>query len=307
MVYWFSEANRADPTAYYGYEEIYRTQPRVGAILRDPDFRGYRAFFGAKDFPDLFSHNYYLNALGDGIRPIFPYFLLDEELRRVRELQEVIFADWSNPMWDLLNVKYFVDLDRYFASWDPEDTSRKGLEHLSAADEHVRENRGAEEELFVRYRRQRVESDGWFLDNLRSGRLDIKNTAFLDQISPDIPVPGGTEAAAGGETIDILKRRPDEVLASVSLPRPGVLVFSEFWFFPWSVTVDGRPRLLRRAYHVLQAVELDAGEHLVRFYFNARHWKLVLPALFSSVLVVALVVSIIYWRRRIGPSLSAGG
>jgi hypothetical protein len=295
-----------DPTVYYPFDEIYRAHPRVQAILSDPRHGRYRAFFGAGDLPGLFSHNLYLNAFQDGIRPIFPYLYIDEEMRRVREIQEVLFSDWSHPMWGLLNVRYFVDLDRYFAVWGEADSSRRGLESLAPLDERVRENRGAEEELFVRYRRRRVESDGWFLDSLRSGDLDISAVAFLDGISPEIAIPAEGDVPFGGEKIEIRDRRPDEVVVSVTLPRPGVLVFSEFWFFPWSATVDGRPRPLRRAYHVLQAVELDAGEHLVRFYFNAHHWKFVLPALFSAVLLVVLAVYMIRQRRRLGPSPGGG-
>jgi hypothetical protein len=291
------EANRGDPTAYYRYDEIYRARPRVEPILRDPDFRAYRAFFGVKDIPDLFSHNFYLNALSDGIRPIFPYFLLDEELRRVREVQEVVFADWSSPMWDLLNVKYFVDLDAYFASWDPEDTSRAGLDHLSVIDGRLRVNPSPEKELFLRYRAEPVVRDEDFLRDLRSGRIDVKTVAYIN--SADEKTALRPSAAEGAGALRVTARRRDRIAAEVDLPSPAWLVFSEFWFFPWRAELDGQPAPLHRVYHVLMGTLVPAGPHRVRFYFHSHHWMLVLPAVFSSVIALSLAgIAIGRGRRR---------
>lgn len=288
-----------DPTAYYTFGEIYRHHPRVEAILADPDHRRWRAFFGAKEYPDLHSHNLYLNAFVDGIRPVFPYFYLDEKSRRVSEIQEVIFSDWSHPMWNLLNVRYFVDLEGYFDLWDEEDISREGLESLVRVDEHVRINPRAEDELFIRYRREAVESDDRFLEALRTGRLDLENTAYLNGIDPGIEFPENVPAAWPEEKIEVRERKPDGVTARVALARPGVLVFSEIWFWPWRVTVDGEERPLRRAYHILQAVELEAGEHEVRVYFHSRHPAFLIPSLVSVVLIVVLGCYCLVQYRRI--------
>lgn len=292
----------ADPTAYYRFDEIYRHHPRVRSILADPGHRRWRAFFGAREYPDLFSHNLYLNAFTDGIRPIFPYFYIDEEFRRVREIQEVIFNDWSHPMWSLLNVKYLVDLEGYFSLWDEEDVSRAGLESLVRLDEHVQVNPRAEEELFIRNRRELVESDGRFLGELGAGRLDLENSAYLDGIDRGITFPGGDPEPGRGGEIEVLERKPDGVTARVNLARPGVLIFSELWFWPWRVTVDGRARPLRRAYHILQAVELAPGEHEVRFYFHSRHPAFLIPALVSSGLIIILGAYCLIQFRRIKSS-----
>ena len=282
------EITVTDPTAYYTFDEIYRHHPRVEVILAEPDHRRWRAFFGAREYPDLFSHNLYLNAFIDDIRPIFAYFYIDEEFRRVREIQEVIFEDWSHPMWSLLNVRYLVDLEGYFALWDEEDTSLTGLDSLARMDEHVRINPRAEDELFIRYGSVEIQSDEWFLEELRAGRLDLERTVYLDGINQAIAFPEGVSPPALGEEIEILEREPDQIVARVKLPRPGVLVFSEFWFWPWRVEVDGESRPLRRAYHILQAVELEGGEHRVRFFFHSRHPAFTVPAAFSAGLAVVL-------------------
>jgi hypothetical protein len=292
-------SNRGDPTKYYTYDEIYSVHPRVKAILTDPDYKDYRAFFGVKDFPYLFSHNFYLNAFFDGIRPVFANFYLDEELLPVRQFQEVIFSDWSNPGWDLLNVKYLVDLDKYFAAWDEEDTSKKGLEHLKVVDKHVRINPGAEKEIFLRYRAE-LTDDQSFLKDLGAGKLDVKKIAYLNSADADPLNQADLIPPKGEEEINIIRRKPDAITVEVTVPRAAIVVFSEFWFFPWRVEVDGRKAPLLRTYNILQGVKVPAGKHRVRFYFNSRHWKFVLPFIFSYGLIFFLIVYIIYayFQRR---------
>ncbi|MFH1037881.1 MAG: hypothetical protein V1789_04320, partial [PVC group bacterium] len=236
-------------------------------------------------------------AISDGIRPIFPYFYFDEEMLRVKKLQEVIFADWANPMWDLLNVKYLVDLDGYFASWDEEDTSKVGLEHLEVVDEHVRINPGVEKEVFIRYQTELME-DKAFLEGLAGGDLEVKKTAYLNDADTGSVIKPSAEFSEGKEDISLVRRKSDEMTVDVTVPRPAVVVFSEFWFFPWSVEVDGAKARLIRAYNVLQAVQIPAGKHRVRFYFNSRHWKFVLPFVVSYGTVLALLLYIAYYYRQ---------
>ncbi len=291
------ETRVTDPTRYYTYGEIYCHQPRVEAILQDPGHRDYRAFFGGKEYPDLFSHALYLNAFADDIRPIFANFVNEEWPVRVRELQWFLLNDWANPMWDLLNVKYFVDLEALFVTWDEEDISRKGLEHFEIVDEHVRINPGAEKEVFLRYRAQ-LTDDTTFLENLAAGRLDVKEVAYLNTADAgDLIFPGAESPVAGGEIV-VSGRKTDEIDVEVTVPQPAFVIFSEFWFFPWSVEVDGKEARLLRAYNVLQAVQIPAGKHRVRFYFNSRHWKFVLPFIVSYGTVLALLLSIVYYYRQ---------
>jgi len=282
------ESNVCDPTAFYPYDAIYTTHPRVRAIKDDPEHGDYRAFFGAKDLPDLFSFNLYLNAISDGIRPIFPYLYFSEEMLRIKKLQEVIFANWANPMWDILNVKYFVDLEGYFATWDEEDTSKVGLEHLEVVNEHVRINPGVEKEVFVRYRTELID-DNSFLREQAAGNLNVIKVAYLNDADADSMIPFEPELSEESEEISVIGRKTDEITVEVTVTRPAFVVFSEFWFFPWSVEVDGEKARLLRTYNVLQGVRIPTGRHLVRFYFNSRHWKFVLPFVVSYGVIFILL------------------
>jgi hypothetical protein len=96
----------------------------------------------------------------------------------------------------------------------------------------------------------------------------------------------------------VAERRRDRIVADVSLPAPAWVIFSEFWFFPWEATVDGRPVPLKRVYHVLQGAKVAAGSHRVAFVFNRRHVAFVLPFALSSATLVGLGVASLLWFRR---------
>ncbi len=83
-------------------------------------------------------------------------------------------------------------------------------------------------------------------------------------------------------------RRPSstEVVVSVNLTRPGLLVVADTAFPGWEAFVNDRPTPWMTANYVHRAVELDAGEHLVRFEYRPRsvRWGLGLSALGSALL-----------------------
>ena len=289
------ESNVCDPTKFYTYDEIYRAHPRVEAILKDPAHQEYRAFFGIKDFPDLFSHNFYLNAFGDGIRPLFAYFYLDHQWYPVSRIKDIILKDWSHPMWNLLNVKYFVDLHRY-VDLDTERVVSRGLEKLRPVDPHLRINPAAEKELFVRYQSELIKDDESFLNNLRRNKLDLERVAYVNRRNEERLIKEVAGETEGEEKVEIISRKPDEIVAEVTVPRKALVIFSEFWFFPWQAEVNDKKADLFRAYNVLQGVKIPPGCHRVRFYFNSRHWKFVLPFIISYSLILLLVIYILYWR-----------
>ena len=215
------------------------------------------------------------------------------------KLKEALLNDWSSPMWDLLNVRYFVDLDKYFNSWDEEDICKGGLEHLEVVDEYVKINPGAEKEVFVRYRTE-LTDDKSFLYNWAAGELEVKEIAYLNDADAGSMIPFAPELTEGVEEISVIGHKTDEVTVEVTVPRPAFVVFSEFKFFPWSVEVDGEKARLIRTYNILQGVKIPGGKHRVRFYFNSRHWKFVFPFIVSygTVLILLLYIAYCYHKDR---------
>jgi hypothetical protein len=172
------------------------------------------------------------------------------------------------------------------------------LDHLLVINPRVRENPGAEKELFLRFRSEPVDSEAAFLEGIRSDRLDLEGTVYLNGEGEALTLAPAREPLAFPPEVELIARKTDEIAAEVTLPAPAWVIFSELWYFPWRAKVDGKPVHLYRAYNVLQAVRVPAGLHRVHFYFNSRHWRLVLPVIFSSALAMALAGCALYWGRR---------
>ncbi|MFN2197852.1 MAG: YfhO family protein, partial [Anaerolineales bacterium] len=79
-----------------------------------------------------------------------------------------------------------------------------------------------------------------------------------------------------GEAVESGEYQPAEILVytpnriELSATGPGTLVLAENSYPGWQVQVDGQPQALETAAGTLRAVNLDPGEHEVRFVFRPR-------------------------------------
>lgn len=121
---------------------------------------------------------------------------------------------------------------------------------------------------------------------MASGGFDPAATVVLSPFpssTPTGPLPSPPESGGQGPDwrIQVIERASDEVRLLVESDRAGVLVRSEAPYPGWRATVDGRPRTLRSANVVLQALPLEAGGHEVHLRFR-------LPGLIPGALMSAL-------------------
>ncbi len=76
-------------------------------------------------------------------------------------------------------------------------------------------------------------------------------------------------AGGGRGKADFTAYEPNRVALRVHADGPAVLVLSDAFAPGWSVTIDGRPAPVRRAYGLLRSTPVEAGEHQVEF----RYWQ----------------------------------
>ena len=131
------------------------------------------------------------------------------------------------------------------------------------------------------------------------------NPAVFTYLTSDPGIPSGAAQPAGSATIT--KYSLHRVGVEVEALRPAVLRLADLWYPDWKVTVDGRPAKLLRADHVLRAVAVPAGRHLVEFRFasgafTAGFWLSIVSAVFALLLMGAG-----WWlERRPAPVAMAG-
>jgi hypothetical protein len=86
----------------------------------------------------------------------------------------------------------------------------------------------------------------------------------------------------------------NRVELEASLSAPGVVVLVDALALGWTVTVDGRPALARRANFAFRGVEVPAGRHRVE-------WSYVPPALSWGLALSFLGLAGLAWAR-LGPA-----
>jgi membrane protein YfhO len=92
---------------------------------------------------------------------------------------------------------------------------------------------------------------------LAEGRVDLRATVVLAEEPSIKPAPGDSAQVA------IERWQQKEMVMSVELDRPGILVVSEAYYPDWKATVDGAPAPVLRANYAFRAVALAAGRHQI--------------------------------------------
>jgi hypothetical protein len=107
---------------------------------------------------------------------------------------------------------------------------------------------------------------------------------------------GGAEGAGrrGGEIID------EQVLIEVSTPQPGYLVLADTFYPGWVAEIDGVPvNRIYRAFTYFRAIEVPAGEHIVRFEYRPQSYSLgkLLSGITFGTFILLSIVQILFFSK----------
>jgi hypothetical protein len=198
----------------------------------------------------------------------------------------------SSTLLDLLNARYIV-VPAVTAS----DQTAPRLDRAYPAvyeDEQVRvlENPHALPRAWIVHAAQVVRL-GQAPTLLAAGRVDPRAVALLEQPPPSLAQPDDPSA----ETAAITAYDADQIELRVNARAPGLLVLSEVYYPAWKAYVDELPVPLYAANHVLRAVPLPAGEHIVELRYES---PAVMVGMAISLSAYAVLVALLAaaWRGR---------
>jgi hypothetical protein len=171
-----------------------------------------------------------------------------------------------SPLLNLLNPRYIIIPNNL-----PPGRPRPDLVALMARttevfhNERVRvlRNDAALPRAWIVHDALRVER-GEALDLLASGGVDPRETVLLETDPP----PLGEPAAATDDAVRITHYEADRIKLTAQTTAAGVLVVSEVYDEGWRAYVDGRRVPLLVADHVLRAVALAPGEHVIEMRYE---------------------------------------
>jgi uncharacterized membrane protein YfhO len=129
---------------------------------------------------------------------------------------------------------------------------------------------------------------------LANGEVDPLTTALLETTPPELS-PAIDPAS---ESVTILNDDPDRIRLEASTDAPGLLMLSETYDPGWKAYVDGEQVEVLVADHLLRAVPLPAGEHVVELRYEPTSLKIGIAISTATVLVVAGALVVLGWRGR---------
>ncbi len=158
-------------------------------------------------------------------------------------------------------------------------------------------------------------SDGqWALVRVTGRRPRAFTTSSWLRVSPDAPASrvfdddardavvlygepeDHREPAAAIEPCRVDVRRPEHVVLHCTAAAPGYAVLLDAWAPGWSATVDGAPARIERADHIVRAVAVDAGSHVVDMRYRTPGLRAgAIVALLGWLCWIALMIGLRRW------------
>jgi hypothetical protein len=220
-----------------GFESSFNIQPYEQQILQDktPHFRVFN--LAANTFNDART-SYRLKSLGG---------YSAAKLRRYQDLIDQHLSKMHLPVISMLNAKYIIVPDQQGGTQVQLNPDAMG--------------------------------NAWFVDSLvvvdnaneecdALNTLDLRTTAVLDRkFAANVPnlTPGRDSLAS----VVLTKYTPEYIEYDATATRPGTIVFSEIYYpYGWKAYVDGQPVDHYRVNYLLRALNVQPGQHHIRFEFR---------------------------------------
>ena len=198
----------------------------------------------------------------------------------------------DSPLLDLLNVRYMV----LPTVVKPDESLLLELKEenptvYSDGRVEVLENRDALPRAWIVHSARQA-SQKETLDQLGSGAVDPRETALLERPPPDLDRPENPSA----DRARVTSYEADRIGLETESGARGLLVLSEPYYPAWKAYVDGEPAPVYAADHLLRAVPVPAGEHMVELRYES--WSLRIGLAVSLVSCLALVTLAAAGARR---------
>ena len=146
-------------------------------------------------------------------------------------------------------------------------------------------------------RTEKVSGEEQAIEMLRSGQIDLRNIALVEE-DLSLALDGGGDLSL--DKIDVLLHDPPAGLIRLRSSSEGerLLIVSENYQSNWSVEIDGQKADMVRANYIWKGVVLSAGEHVVEFSYHSQILAWSRMATFSSIFLVLLIGAREFFRHR---------
>jgi hypothetical protein len=200
---------------------------------------------------------------------------------------EVIVGEVVHKLLDLQNVKYIIS---------PFSVKGRDLELVFESQTNpeyfIYQNRSFLPRVFIAKNTLLVKTIDELPRILSSANFDPRTTVILEKN------PGKRSFDTNNSSATITRYDSRDVEIKAQMDGEGILVLGDSYYPGWKATVDGKEQEILAANINQRAVILDKGEHVVKFTFQPKSFKIgALITLFSTISLLCLLFFIIFKER----------
>lgn len=125
--------------------------------------------------------------------------------------------------------------------------------------------------------------------NLKNPQIDLKNVVLLEekQDTMDYRYLNLKDVDWWGNA-DVVEYNSNQVIIKANVPKGGFLVLTDLYYPGWKAYVDGKRQKILQADYIFRSLNLQPGDHLVKFIYDPLSFKLGCLSTFFSVLALGL-------------------
>jgi hypothetical protein len=133
----------------------------------------------------------------------------------------------------------------------------------------VYKNSSALPRFFISYKTEKIDTIEDFYRNMNDRNFLQQKKVMTEETFGEY-----NSGKEGGESITVKDEKPTDIRLSASLPRNGLLVFTDTNYPGWSAELDNQSIPVHTVNLYQMAVEIPEGNHTVRFFFTSRAFEL---------------------------------
>jgi len=190
----------------------------------------------------------------------------------------------DNAVLDMLNVKYLIS---YYPFQDPR------YKPVLQGEPFVFENTEVLPRAYFVDQIRVMENDADFFRYLNSGEFDPAKEAVLAE-SPEFDVGPGA-----GNSVEVTSFDIHEITLKADVVQPALLVLSEIYYpAGWKAFVDGERTKIYRTNSIQRSIQLQPGEHNIRFVFESASFTLGVWITFGILFILLGLLGYSWWEFK---------
>ncbi len=204
-----------------------------------------------------------------------------------------LFTQASDPLWDLLNVKYVLTDQELDGKWE--------LVYRDSGRVKVYRNQSVLPRAFVVYHAEVVDSAAQSLERITSDHFDFREKAVLEERPAEWEEP--SEQAIPDAGVQIVDYQANRVKLGVETGADGLLVLTDTYAPGWKARLDGSAIPVYVANHAFRAVVVPSGVHKIEFVYQPLSFQIGAATSLVTVTALALIFLLLRFNRAREPDL----